>query len=195
MYRHFRTTVYHQRHKSTDCNQKSFRLPHKTPLLLFCRQTLVLFDISLAGNKNSQQNITAFPQRICCYFDELALQKQTSRGKRLEIRGYFPKYGCKRRNSLVLVKHMFQSFVENMRWIERRIVILRPRRLWGAQSLETDEENSDNDVECLYCSGLHSRNKCDEKWIKRTKHYKWCHEECWGTDDWKTFLCFFCNTE
>ena len=33
------------------------------------------------------------------------------------------------------------------------------------------------------------------KRVKRTKWYKWCHEECSDTDDWKTLLCFFCNTE
>jgi hypothetical protein len=34
--------------------------------------------------------------------------------------------------------------------------------------METDED-SDNDAECWYCSGLYSRDRCGEKWIKCTK--------------------------
>ena len=43
---------------------------------------------------------------------------------------------------------------------------------------ETDEENSDKEAECLYYSRMCSRDRRKEKWIKRTKWYKWCHEEC-----------------
>jgi hypothetical protein len=34
--------------------------------------------------------------------------------------------------------------------------------------METDED-SDSDAECWYCSGLYSRDRCGEKWIKCTK--------------------------
>jgi hypothetical protein len=60
--------------------------------------------------------------------------------------------------------------------------------------IETDED-SDNDAECLYCSELYSRDRCGKKWIKCTKCYKWCHEECSGTDDLETFVCSLCHTE
>jgi len=36
VYQNCRRTAYHQRHKSTDPNQQSLRLSHKTPLLLSC---------------------------------------------------------------------------------------------------------------------------------------------------------------
>jgi len=39
-------------------NQQSLRLPQKRALLLSCPLTLVLFQIYLAGNKNSQQNMS-----------------------------------------------------------------------------------------------------------------------------------------
>jgi hypothetical protein len=60
--------------------------------------------------------------------------------------------------------------------------------------IQTDD-NSDNDSECMYSSELYSRDRCGEEWIKCTKCYQWCHEECSGIDDWKTFVCSFCHTE
>jgi hypothetical protein len=56
--------------------------------------------------------------------------------------------------------------------------------------METDDD-SDNDAECWYCSGLYSRDRCGEKWIKS---YKWCHAQCLGANDLKTFVCSFCHT-
>jgi hypothetical protein len=50
---------------------------------LSCPLTLALFQIPLAANKNSQQNISILG-KICCYFDELALRKQTSRRPKAE---------------------------------------------------------------------------------------------------------------
>ena len=42
--------------------------------------------------------------------------EETVKRNRLEIRGnVLPKYGCRRRDSTVLVTQMFQSFVVNMR--------------------------------------------------------------------------------
>jgi hypothetical protein len=44
---------------------------------VFCPLTTVLFQIYLAGNKNSQQNMQHFCKRPLL-FEELALEKQTS---------------------------------------------------------------------------------------------------------------------
>ena len=59
----------------------------------------------------------------------------------------------------------FSSLMINTRWEKEEIIwviTLRPRRLWGAQSSEADEENSDNDAACFYCSGLYCRHRRDE---------------------------------
>jgi hypothetical protein len=58
-------------------------------------------------------------EKICCYFDELALQKtnfkKTEEGRGTEIRGnLLPKYGSRSRDSPVVVMQMFQSFVVNV---------------------------------------------------------------------------------
>jgi len=75
----------------------------KRPLLLFCPQTLVLFEISSAGNKNIQQNMQHSHKGSAAILTARLTKtnfKKTSRGKRLEIRGNFPKYGFqKKKNS------------------------------------------------------------------------------------------------
>ena len=87
------------------------------------------------------------------------------------------------------------SVIRNEHQTKTVIIILRLRQLWGAQCTETGEENSDIDVEWLYCSGLYTRDRCGEKWTKFTKLHKSYREQCSGIDDWKTFLCFFPNTD
>ena len=139
-----------------------------------------------------------FPERICCYFDEFALKKtnfkKTERAKRLQIRGnLLPKYGWRRRDSQVLVTQKFQSFVVNMRW--RQSSSLDSENCEEPSLVEKDEEYSDIDAQCLYCSGLYTRDRRGEKWIKCTKQYKWCHEKRSGTDEWTTFLFVFWNIE
>lgn len=48
---------------------------------------------------------------------------------------------------------------------------------------------------CLYCSGMYTTVRRGGRYIKCTKCDKWCHEQRSVTDDWKTFLPVFCNTE
>ena len=60
--------------------------------------------------------------------------------------------------------------------------------------IETDEENSDVDADCFYCSGLYTRDtrrKVDQMHTK----LQWCNEECSSTDKWKTFLSFYFTSE
>jgi hypothetical protein len=55
------------RHKSTDPNQQSLCLPHRTPVLLKCRPTLKHFEAPLAGNKNSQQSMSITGKSLLLY--------------------------------------------------------------------------------------------------------------------------------
>jgi hypothetical protein len=114
--------------------------------LFFCPLTLALFQIPLVGNKSSQKT-WVHQETICCYSDELVLQKQTSRIRRrgrLEIRGnHLPKRGCRRRDSPFLVTQMCQSFVVNMRW--RGSSSLDSEECEEPSLVETDE-NSDIDA-------------------------------------------------
>ena len=49
---------------------------------------------------------------------------------------------------------------------------------WGVHLVESDEENADGETEYLYCAGLYTGDRHSEKWLKCTKCYKWCHDEC-----------------
>jgi hypothetical protein len=74
-------------------------VPQKTPLLLSCPLTLALYQIPLAGNKNSQQNMT-IPGKDLMLFLRARITKtnikKTERGKRIAIRGNLvSKYGCR----------------------------------------------------------------------------------------------------
>jgi len=66
---------------------------------------MVLFEISLAGNKNGQQNLQYSHKGSAAIMTARRVEtnfKKTSRGKRLEIRGNFPNTICKRRKIPVL---------------------------------------------------------------------------------------------
>jgi len=43
-------------------------------------------------------------------------------------------------------------------------------------SLSNNSE--DNDVTCILCNGLFSKDTKGEKWIKCSNCFKWCHEMC-----------------
>ncbi|KAJ4435306.1 hypothetical protein ANN_17916 [Periplaneta americana] len=58
--------------------------------------------------------------------------------------------------------------------------------------ISTDNEDSEDDAECPYCNGKFSCDKRGEKWIVCTKCGIWCHEECSGEDDYKSFICVYC---
>ena len=110
-------------------------------LLLFCPLTLALFQIPLAGNKSSQQNMR-IPGKGLLLFWRVRLTKtnlkKTERGKRLDIRGNLPlKYGCRRRDGPVLMTKMFQSFVVNVRW--RQSSSLVPEDCEKPSLIESDE--------------------------------------------------------
>ena len=75
VYRNCRRTAYHWWQKSTNPNQQSLSLPHKTSLLLSCHLTLTLIQIYLVGNKNSQQNMSLHGKNLLL-FDQLGLQKK-----------------------------------------------------------------------------------------------------------------------
>jgi hypothetical protein len=40
----------------------------------------------------------------------------------------------------------------------------------------TNEEDSENDAQCLYCKHFFSEDKRGEKWVRCTKCYGRCHE-------------------
>jgi len=135
---------------------------------------LALFQVTLAGSKNSQQAIS-FPGKDLLLFWRARPTKtnfkKIKREKRLENRWkLLPKCGC-RRDSPVLVTQMFHSFVVNMRW--RESSPLDSEDCEEPSLVETGEENSDLDDECLYCSGLYTRDRHCKNWIKCTKCYKW----------------------
>ncbi|KAJ4450503.1 hypothetical protein ANN_01930 [Periplaneta americana] len=58
--------------------------------------------------------------------------------------------------------------------------------------ISTDNEDSEDDAECPYCNGKFSCDKRGEKWIVCTKCGIWCHEECSGEDDYRSFICVYC---
>lgn len=59
-------------------------------------------------------------------------------------------------------------------------------------TVSTDEEDSDNDCECPFCNQSYSNDRSGEKWIICIKCRIWCHEQCSGTDNYKTYICDFC---
>ena len=58
-------------------------------------------------------------------------------------------------------------------------------------SADSDDED-EHDAECIYCSGLFSKDKRGEKWLRCTKCMRWCHEKCADVNDWKHFACAEC---
>jgi hypothetical protein len=156
-----------------------------------------MFQIPLAGNKNSEQNMQPSRQGSAVILTSSPyknkLQEGRKRKKAIDQRKSSSKIRLqKKRESGPSNAHV--SVICGEHGINRAF-IRRLRRLWGAQSRRNWYESSDTDVECLYCSGVYSTDRRGEKWIKCTKCYMWCHEERSDTDDRNTFLCFFCNTE
>jgi hypothetical protein len=70
--------------------------------------------------------------------------KKTEKGKRIEMRGNLPKYGCRRRDRPVLVTQMLQLFVVRMG--RRESSSLNTEDYEEPSLVETDEENSDFDA-------------------------------------------------
>lgn len=58
-------------------------------------------------------------------------------------------------------------------------------------TVSTDDEDSEDDYECPFCNQSHSTDRAGEKWIICTKCRIWCHEECAGTIDYKSYICDF----
>jgi len=51
------------------------------------------------------------------------------------------------------------------------------------QSDDSGNDISDGDPECLYCTGLFSRDKHVEKWDQCVRCYRWAHEDCGVEED------------
>ena len=107
----------------------------------------------ISGRKQEQPTKhAAFPERVCCYFEELALQKQTSRmprGKGLEIRGNLPKYGCRKRDIPFVVTQKVPTVRGEHEMKERREHLSHrhhqtPKVVREPLLIETEEENSDS---------------------------------------------------
>jgi hypothetical protein len=62
----------------------------------------------------------------------------------------------------------------------------------GLILVSTDEEDSENDAQCLYCKYFFSEDKRGEKWVRCTKCYGRCHECASGREDWTHFTCSDC---
>nr|CAD7255793.1 unnamed protein product [Timema shepardi] len=58
--------------------------------------------------------------------------------------------------------------------------------------VSTDNEDSDDDVDCQFCGKPFSGDKCGEKWISCGKCYQWCHELCTSCEIKKHFICDSC---
>jgi hypothetical protein len=170
--------------------------PHKTPLLLSCPLTLALFQIPLTGNKNSQQNMSIPGKDLLLCWRARLTKTNIKKIKRRKTRDQ------RKSSSKIRLQKKRRSGPSdaNVTVIRGEHEVKRKNTSESSSSdpedfeepslVETEDENSDIDAECLYCSGPYTRDRRGEKWIKCTKCYKWCHEECSGTDDWKTFLCF-----
>jgi hypothetical protein len=164
---------------------------------------MVLFQKSLVGNKNSQQNtqhsrkgtaaiLTRSPYKNRLQENRKRKETRDQRKSAFKIRLQ------KKRQSGPCDANV--SAIRGEHEVTRKKTVSEssssdPEDCEEPSFVETGEENSDTDAECFYCSGLYTRDTHGEKWIECTKCYKWCHEECSGTDDWKTFLCFVCNTQ
>lgn len=58
--------------------------------------------------------------------------------------------------------------------------------------VSTDDEDSDDDVECPLCQQNFSGDQGGEKWVRCTKCFKWLHEDCSSVPIKKKFVCDFC---
>jgi hypothetical protein len=134
---------------------------------------------------------------IGCYFDELALQNKLQEiRKRKENRDEkksSSKIRLQKNGQPGLSNANIQSFVVNMRWKEPSS--LDSEDCDKSSLVETGEENSGGDAECLYCSGLYTRDRRGEKWIKCTNATNGAMKNVQVQTTGKTFPCFFCNTE
>ena len=58
---------------------------------------------------------------------------------------------------------------------------------------ETSSDDEDTDANCIYCTKSFSEDKKGEKWVRCTKCFYWCHENCAGDgSDNPKFICTEC---
>ncbi|ELU18029.1 hypothetical protein CAPTEDRAFT_197670 [Capitella teleta] len=60
------------------------------------------------------------------------------------------------------------------------------------KSTRSNEEETDKDVPCLYCSGMFSESRSNATWIQCGQCRQWAHEECAGTSS-EHFVCEMCE--
>ncbi|KAF5283192.1 hypothetical protein FQA39_LY17384 [Lamprigera yunnana] len=59
------------------------------------------------------------------------------------------------------------------------------------EDTDDDVDENEEDAECLYCNGLFSQDTRGDKWIRCSLCFRWCHDECAGSDK-KAFVCEIC---
>jgi len=59
------------------------------------------------------------------------------------------------------------------------------------ESADSGDDISDQDAECLFCTGLFSHDKHGEKWAQCVRCYRWAHEDCGVEEDY--FVCPMCK--
>ena len=57
---------------------------------------------------------------------------------------------------------------------------------------DDDMDRDEEDAECLYCANLYSQDTRGELWIRCNMCFRWCHEECTGTDKKDAYICDLC---
>jgi hypothetical protein len=156
---------------------------HKTPLLLSYSLISDMRQTLLQETRTANETC-GFPVRICCYFDELTLQEAQEDREREENKNQSKSSsetrlqkkrpsGPSDANDSIIRGECEEESHNSLTLCEEPSLV------------ETDEDFSDFDAKRFYCSGLCTRGRRVENWMKSTKRYKWCHEERSGTDVWK----------
>lgn len=63
----------------------------------------------------------------------------------------------------------------------------------NVQLVSTDDEDSADECDCLYCGQPYKLDTRGEQWIRCTKCLLWAHELCADSDNRKTFVCDHCK--
>lgn len=59
--------------------------------------------------------------------------------------------------------------------------------------VSTDDEDSAEECDCIYCGHAYKHDTRGEQWIRCTRCLRWAHELCADSDNWKTYVCDTCK--
>jgi len=134
---------------------------------------MVLFQISLVGNKNNQQNIqhsrkgTAAILTRSPYKNKLQEHRKRKENRDQRKSSFKIRLQKKRQSG---PSDANVSAIRGEHEVMRKKTVSEsspsdPEDCEESSFVETGEENSDTDAECLYSSGLYTRDRREEKWI------------------------------